>query len=103
MLCFPLSIPGAARFNVGATTREERPWHSLTVRDERRRPHHYRPSAPAERTQAGLLDDLVQRAFGGSGQKLLVRAVEAGDLTSDELLAVRKLIDNVRKEQLGER
>ena len=74
-----------------------------TVRDEERRPHLYSPSAPAEKTQAGLLDDLVQRAFGGSVQKLLVRAVEAGDLTSDELREVRKLIDNVRKEQRGER
>ena len=75
----------------------------LTVRDEERRPHRYSPSAPAERTQAGLLDDLVQRAFGGSVQKLLVRAVEAGDLTSDELREVRKLIDSVRKDQRGDR
>ena len=52
----------------------------LTVRDEKRRPHRYSPSASAEKTQAGLLDDLVQRAFGGSVRKLLVRAVEAVDL-----------------------
>ena len=75
----------------------------VTVRDEQRRPHRYSPSAPAEKTQAGLLDDLVQRAFGGSVRKLLVRAVEAGDLTSDELREVRKLIDDVRKEQRGEK
>ena len=74
----------------------------LTLRDEKRRPHLYSPSVPAEKTQTGLLDDLVQRAFGGSVRKLLVRAVEAGDLTGDELRAVRKLIDNVRKEQQGE-
>ena len=75
----------------------------FTVRDEERRPHRYSPSAPAEKTQAGLLADLVQRAFGGSVQKLLVRAVEAGGLTSDELREVRKLIDSVRKGQRRER
>ncbi|MHC4717129.1 MAG: BlaI/MecI/CopY family transcriptional regulator [Planctomycetota bacterium] len=75
----------------------------LTVRDEQARPHRYAPAAPAEKTQAGLLDDLVQRAFGGSVGKLMARAVEEGRLSGDELGEIRKLIDDVRKGKRGEK
>ncbi|KKL89798.1 hypothetical protein LCGC14_1911100 [marine sediment metagenome] len=71
----------------------------LTVREEESRPHLYSPAVPKEKTQGGLLDDLVQRAFGGSVEKLLVQAVREGDLSSQELRAIRRLIDNVRKQR----
>lgn len=72
----------------------------LTVRDDTR-PHRYRAARPEETTQAGLLDDLIQKAFDGSVRKLLVRAVEDGRLSSRELREVRRLLDGVRKEKRG--
>lgn len=56
------------------------------------RPRVYAAAEPAERTQAGLLKRLAQRAFDGSVGKLLVRAVEDGDLSIDELREIQKLL-----------
>ena len=75
----------------------------LTVRDQDARPHRYAPAASAEKTQAGLVDDLVQRAFSGSARQLVVRAVEEGNLSGEELGEIRKLIDEVREGKQGEK
>ena len=75
----------------------------LVIRDEEVRPLRYRPARPKERTQAGLLDELARRAFNGSMRKLLVRAVEEGDLSPEELRDIRKLVDRVHKGQRGGR
>jgi len=75
---------------------------SLVVRDEGRRPAVYSPAVPQRQTQVQLMDDLVQRAFGGSARQLLVRAVESGSLSSKELREIRGLIDKARKGRKGE-
>jgi predicted transcriptional regulator len=75
----------------------------LATRDMQARPHRYSAAKPEERTQAGLLNELAQRAFGGSMRKLLVRAVEEGDLSAEELSDIRELIDRARKDQRGGR
>ncbi len=72
---------------------------SVVRSDER--PHRYTPAKPEERTQVGLLKDLVQRAFDGSVQKMLIRAVEAGGMTEKELGEIRKVIDKLRKQKRG--
>ena len=61
------------------------------------RPHIYTAAVPEEQTQAGLVKDLVRKAFGGSIQKLLVRAVGEGGLSREELREIRKLIDGMRR------
>jgi len=61
------------------------------------RPHVFTAAMPEEQTQAGLVKDLVRKAFGGSMQKLLIRAVEDGGLSRQELRAIRKLIDGMRR------
>jgi predicted transcriptional regulator len=73
----------------------------LVVRDDGVRPQLYAPAKPEEATQAGLLADLADRAFGGSVRRLLVRAVEEGELTREELDEIRALIDSVRKDRSG--
>lgn len=65
------------------------------------RPHRYTAAAPEERTQAGMLKDLVQRAFDGSAEKLLVRLVNADGVTEKELDAIAKLISDIRKGKRG--
>lgn len=74
----------------------------LVTRGDELRPHRYTPASPEEKTQAGLLGDLAQRAFEGSLRKLLIRAVEDGGLGSDELEELQALIDSIRKGQRGE-
>jgi predicted transcriptional regulator len=71
----------------------------LTVRDDKARPHRYRPAKPEKRTQLGLLKELANRAFDGSVQKLLVRAVEDGGLTDRELAEIRKLIETLSRDK----
>jgi len=66
------------------------------------RPQRYRPAVPQRKAQAGLLDDLAQRAFDGSVQKLLMRAVEDGGLSADELKEIQDLINSVRKQRQGD-
>ena len=65
------------------------------------RPQVFSAAKPEERTQAGLLRELVRKAFDGSVRKLMVRAVEDGDLSGDELKEIQKLIDTRRKERRG--
>lgn len=60
------------------------------------RPAIFRPSVPQERTRAGLLEDLAQKAFGGSMQKLLVHAMKDADLSDEELSQLQKLIGKAK-------
>jgi predicted transcriptional regulator len=73
------------------------------VRDETSRPQRYSAALSEQKAQTGLLDDLVRRAFDGSLGKLLVRAVQDGDLTSEELREIRRLVDAVRKNRQGDK
>ena len=41
----------------------------LVEREEEGRAHRYRAARPAEETQASLVGELIQRAFGGSAQR----------------------------------
>jgi BlaI family transcriptional regulator, penicillinase repressor len=58
-----------------------------------KRPAVYVPTVAAERTQGGLVKRLAKKAFGGSVGKLLVRAVEEGDLSAEELREIRRVIE----------
>ena len=69
----------------------------MLFRSDDARPHRYEAASPEEETQAGLLEDLMQKAFDGSMQKLLIRAVERGKLSRDELEEMQRLIVNCRK------
>ena len=71
----------------------------LVLKDESRRPQVYRPSMGQEKTQLQLLDDLVQRGFGGSAMKLVLRAVAAKRISDAELSEVRKLLAQAREEK----
>ncbi|HEY2584239.1 MAG TPA: BlaI/MecI/CopY family transcriptional regulator [Tepidisphaeraceae bacterium] len=64
----------------------------LLRRDASRRPQVYAPAVPQEQTQAQIVDDMVQRVFGGSAQKLVMRAVQSENVTPDELAEIRRLL-----------
>ena len=64
----------------------------LLARDESRRPQVYRPAVPEAQTQRRIVDDLIQRVFGGSARALVVRAVESERITPEELAEIQKLL-----------
>ena len=65
----------------------------LVARDETERTHVYRAKESAEATQATLVDDLMERAFGGSAMKLVMHALASKKATKEELAEIRKLLE----------
>jgi predicted transcriptional regulator len=71
----------------------------LVTRNETERTHVYSASAAQEQTQRQLVQDLVDRAFGGSAAQLVLRALSAEGATDAELKDIRKLIDDYREKR----
>ena len=71
----------------------------LVKRNETARTHIYSPIAGQEQTQKQLVQDLVDRAFGGSAAQLVMRALSADDASDAELREIRKLIDDYREKR----
>ena len=74
----------------------------LVARDEAERAHVYHPVQSEERTEQGLVSDLLDRAFEGSAQKLVMRALAARPATPTELAQIRHLLDSLEREQADE-
>jgi predicted transcriptional regulator len=69
----------------------------LVVRDHSVRPQVYRAARSREQTQLGILDDLVQKAFGGSARRLVMRMVSANRVSPEELAEVQRLVAEAEK------
>ena len=67
----------------------------LVNRDESQRTHVYKPAAPAERTQKHLVAELVDWAFQGSAQKLILQALSQRNVSREELDEIRALLDEL--------
>lgn len=67
----------------------------LVVRDEANRAHIYESRYGEQKTQRQLLGDLADRAFGGSAAKLVMQALSGRKATSEELGAIRELLDKM--------
>ncbi len=67
----------------------------LVRRDEKRRAHVYRAHIPREQTQAQLVSDLVDRAFGGSASRLVVQALSSKRASAKELAEIRRTLDDM--------
>jgi len=67
----------------------------LLLRDETQRSHVYRPQVPAEKTQQQLVGDLLERAFEGSAQRLVMQALSTQKVTPEELAQIRELLDSL--------
>ena len=70
----------------------------LVVRDETQRAHIYEARYSEQKTQRQLLADLVDRAFGGSPAKLVMQALSGRKATTEELSALRELLDRMEGE-----
>ena len=71
----------------------------LVRRDERARAHRYAPRLPRERTEQQIVGDLLDRAFGGSSSRLVMRALSSRKATPEELDRIRALLDEIEGEK----
>jgi len=74
----------------------------LVVRDESQRSHIYRARRRADRTQRQLVDDLMERAFGGSAVKLAMQALSTSMPSARELEEIRTLIEKLERKRGGD-
>ena len=74
----------------------------LVVRDESSRAHIYRAKESTETSQRGIVDDLVDRVFGGSSQKLVMHALSSQRATPEELAEIRSLLNELEKSEKKE-
>ena len=70
----------------------------LITRDDSVRPQRYRNAETQEHTQLCMLDDLAQRAFGGSAANLMMRMISADRVSPEELERMQELIKEAREE-----
>ena len=70
----------------------------LITRDDSVRPQVYRSAETKEHTQLCMLDDLAQRAFGGSAANLVMRMISAERVSPEELEIMQELIKKAREE-----
>ena len=67
----------------------------LLVREDDGRRHIYRPTFSEERTQKELVQDLLDRVFAGSAEKLVMRALSAKRVSPKELKRIREMLDEM--------
>jgi BlaI family penicillinase repressor len=67
----------------------------LVSRDENSRAHVYAARLPQSQTQRQLVRDLVDRAFDGSPANLVMQALSGRRTSSDEIVKIRRLLDNI--------
>jgi predicted transcriptional regulator len=65
----------------------------LLRRDEQERAHVYSAKLPRSKTRQRLLDDLLERAFGGSAKELVMQALASRKTSTEELNEIRQLIN----------
>lgn len=65
----------------------------LLLRDESQFKHIYKPAISEEKTQKQLVGDLLDRAFAGSAEKLVMRALSAKKVSTKELGKIRKMLN----------
>lgn len=71
----------------------------LVRRDERERAHRYAPRLPRERTEQQIVGDILDRAFGGSSSRLVMRALSSRRASPEELNGIRELLNEIEGEK----
>lgn len=71
----------------------------LLQRDDSQRAHVYQPVVNKEAAQRSMLRQLMDRLFDGSGAQLAMSALAEKPATAEERKAIRKLIEERRREQ----
>lgn len=69
----------------------------LLIRDETSRSHTYSANADEGETQMMLLDRLMESAFGGSAQKMVMQALGNHTTSKKEIAEIRELLDRLEQ------
>jgi BlaI family transcriptional regulator, penicillinase repressor len=71
----------------------------LVSRDEQNRSHIYRPATNQQETQNSLLKNLVNTAFGGSAQNLVMQALGQENPSKEDLDEIRAFLDQLEQKK----
>lgn len=69
----------------------------LLVRDDSQRRHIYRPASSQEKTQGHLVSELMDKAFAGSAEKLVMRVLSAKKVSVEERKRIKKMLDDYKE------
>jgi BlaI family penicillinase repressor len=69
----------------------------LLLRDEAKYKHIYSPAMSEERTLNQVVANLLDRAFAGSAEKLVMRALSAKKVSHEELARIRALLEKMEE------
>ena len=70
----------------------------LLIRDDSQFKHVYKPGVTQEKAQKQLVGELLDKAFAGSAEKLVMRALSAKKVSAGELERIKKLIEEIERE-----
>ncbi len=65
----------------------------LLRRDDSQFKHVFKPALTEAKAQKQLVGDLLERAFSGSAEKLVMRALSAKKISARELASIRRMLD----------
>jgi len=71
----------------------------MVSRDEQNRSHIYRPATNQKETQNSLLKNLVNTAFGGSAQNLVMQALGQENPSKEDLDEIRAFLDQLEQKK----
>ena len=71
----------------------------LLKRDDSQHAHIYKAAVSRKRTQRQIISHVVNQVFDGSAQQLVVQALSAKKSTPQELAEIRKLLDELERNQ----
>ena len=69
----------------------------LVQRNDSQRTHVYEAAASRDQTQRQLVSDLLERAFGGSAEQLVLQALSAKKSSREELAQIRELLNELER------
>ena len=70
----------------------------LLLRDDSQFKHVYKPAVTEEKAQKQLVGELLDKAFSGSAEKLVMRALSAKKVSPKELEKIKKMIEEIERE-----
>lgn len=68
----------------------------LLLRDESERSHVYTAAQKKSALQTRLLDELIHKAFAGSGKDLVMAALRSGKVSRAERAEIKRLLEETR-------
>jgi predicted transcriptional regulator len=70
----------------------------LLLRSEQGKAHLYTASEPPSASRQSLVEDFIEKAFGGSARDLVMHALNAKRTTPEELAEIRELIGKLEEQ-----